>query len=115
MGSDLVIEVLLQSGKGVGCVGTRDSDCGPETNFLWRFKTESVSEGSRGYSAGADGMPELSFSKVTLHSSHEEQIHLPAASVVSLPGRFTCICSRFPELIGSKNQVMRSVGSVVEM
>lgn len=86
-----------------------------ETDFLWRFKTESVSEGFRGCSPCAEGMLELSFSKVTFHSSHEEQIHLPAASVVSLPGRFTCICSRFPELIGSKNQVMCSVGSVVEM
>lgn len=56
----------------------------------------------------------LPFPKL-LHSSHEEQIHLPAASAMSLPARFTCICSRFPEMTGSKNQVVCSVGSVVEM
>lgn len=79
-----------------------------ETSFLWRFRTESVSQSSIGYSLCAEGMLEPSF-------SHEEQIHPPAASTMFLPSRFTCICSRFPELIESKNQVVCSIGSAVEM
>lgn len=79
-----------------------------ETSFLWRFRTESVSQGSIGYSLCAEGVLEPSF-------SHEEQIHPPAASAMFLPSRCACICSRFPEPIESKNQVLCSTGSTVEM
>lgn len=66
---------------GVCNPGIRTVDLSPfgaETDFLWRFRTESVSEGSTDYSPCAEGMLEPSFSTVTLWSSHEEQIHLPA-------------------------------------